>query len=503
MNAVTEPRRSDFVPLARVNNLRDALAHPQFTQRLAQACAGQLSPERMLRVANQAIMRTPNLKDVPIMELLGAIILLASVGLEPNTPLGHAHLIPFAKRGKVFNADTQREEWKVIGYRVEVVIGYSGYIALAYRSGQVSRIHADVVYEGDEFSFEYGSHAHLRHKPTGARNRKPLFAYCHAKLEPAGEEFMVWPWEQVLLSRNNSQGYQQALKAYNRNPKSPQWLMNPWVAHPHQMAAKTLVRAIRNYIPMSLELVRAMAIETAGNKGVDFSDVFQIPAGEEIDASSLPEHTDEMEDGRADEETEETKANDTQTTTVETTKSVVPAQSETAADDAQTDDETETSYPLLNGAGKFISGHVDIIEWAIAFADHSDLDGFDKMRAANYKLFEEAVNDTSDGGAKEIIIQCQQAHSSQRRKDEEEQASLNLNSGEVGVDNEGDAVSFADLPRTRSNSLDHSAILSMIKEDLEHGTAAGDVSERWAEALSAMPASLRLKILKIISSAAK
>jgi recombination protein RecT len=499
MNAVTEPRRSDFVPLARITNLRDALAHPQFTQRLAQACAGQISPERMLRVANQAIMRTPNLKDVPIMELLGAITLLASVGLEPNTPLGHAHMIPFAKRKKVYDADSQREVWKTVGYRVEIVIGYSGYIALAYRSGQVSRIHADVVYEGDEFSFEYGSNAHLRHIPKGDRNRKPLFAYCHAKLEPFGEEFMVWPWEQVLLARNNSQGYQQAVKAYNKNPKSPAWLMNPWVAHPHPMAAKTMVRAIRNYIPMSLELVRAMAIETAGHKGVDFSDVFQIPAGEEIDASYLPERDMEQDDHTEESPQREETGHEEAKNTDENS---VPARDEQAVESATTD-EIETSYALLNGAGKFVSAHVDIVEWAIAFADLSDLDGFDKLRDANFKLFEEAVNDTSEGGAKDIIIQCQQAQASQKRADEEDQASLEL-SGNDQSDGEYArsiaTIDFAELPRTRSNALDHSAILSMVKEELEHGSAAGDVSERWSSAMASMPASLRLKILKILSA---
>jgi recombination protein RecT len=73
----------------------------------------------------------------------------------------------------------------------------------------------DVVYEGDEFSFEYGSAQHLKHRPKGKRVN-PVYAYCHATLTD-GEAFVVLPWDQIIAIRDASQGYRTAIQ-YGKAP---------------------------------------------------------------------------------------------------------------------------------------------------------------------------------------------------------------------------------------------------------------------------------------------
>lgn len=219
-------------PLRQVQSVRELLVNDMAKKQLASVAASHLKPERMMRLMAGAMQKTPKLAECEPITLLGAMMTCASLGLEPNTVLGHAYLIPFKNNRKKIT-------------EVTLIIGYKGMIDLARRSGVVVNIHADVVYAGDEFSFEYGTNQHLRHVPAGPRDN-PTHAYCHAKLVD-GEAFIVLPYEEVLKVRDSSQGYKTAIK-YNDQSA-------PWIKHEHQMARKTAVRALFNELPISVEKV--------------------------------------------------------------------------------------------------------------------------------------------------------------------------------------------------------------------------------------------------------
>ncbi len=279
-NVPAAPTRAQMKPFKDVKTIGEALRHPDMVDRFQQAVPRHLSPERMLRVCALAIQKTPKLADCDMMTLLGGMLGLASLGLEPNTPLGHAYLIPFDKRAKVNGA------WQVVATEVQVIIGYKGYIDLARRSGSMVSIHADVVYEGDTFSFEYGSGMHLKHIPQGAREgRVPVWAYAHAKLQD-GEAFEVLPYAQVLKIRDGSQGYQSALRGRDHNPKG--FAASPWVAHEHEMAAKTMVRRLSKMLPMSIEMANAAALDQMSETGrLDMRALATAPMRELADMSGL------------------------------------------------------------------------------------------------------------------------------------------------------------------------------------------------------------------------
>lgn len=217
-------------PLRQVKTVQELLNNDMARQQLATVAAEHMKPQQMMRLMAGAIQKTPKLAQCEPITLLGAMMTCASLGLQPNTPLGHAYLIPFENKRKGIT-------------EVQLIIGYKGMIDLARRSGSVVNIHADVVYQGDEFSYEYGSNQHLRHVPGGNRDT-PTHAYCHAKLTD-GEAFIVLPYEVVLGIRDQSQGYKTA-KRFNSKD-------TPWIAHEHQMARKTAVRALFNELPISIE----------------------------------------------------------------------------------------------------------------------------------------------------------------------------------------------------------------------------------------------------------
>lgn len=250
-----------FGDVVRSKGIGDVLAHPEMMVRLRQAVPKHMSPDRMLRVLTQAVQKTPDLLKCTTASLLGAMMQLASLGLEPNTALQQAFLIPFKR-----NAKQPDGSWKEI-WEVQVVLGYRGLIDLARRTGSLVSIHADVVYPGDEWTFEYGSHQQLRHVPTGDRSKPPVWAYAHARLSD-GEAFVVMPYNEVLKIRNSAQGFQAALKAKEKyGANSAGYAKNPWVAFEHQMAAKTALRQLSKYLPMSIEFASAAALDELSDAG--------------------------------------------------------------------------------------------------------------------------------------------------------------------------------------------------------------------------------------------
>lgn len=264
-NVAAMPKRSHHGPLKEVKNLQDAFDHPDFMNRIKQAVPKHLSPDRMLAVFVQSVQKTPKLRECNMMSLLGAFLSVASVGLEPNTALQHAHLIPFDKKGK----NPQTGKWEVIRTDVNIIFGYQGLLELAFRSGLLRSVHADVAWEKDEFDFWYGSGANLRHKPLGGTRREgelPVWAYMHANLKGDAEAFEVMPMSDVLAIRDSTQAYSSALyardEANKKGYKIPaSYTEAPWVKHFVPMAKKTVFRAGSKWLPKSIELASAIALD--------------------------------------------------------------------------------------------------------------------------------------------------------------------------------------------------------------------------------------------------
>lgn len=93
-----------------------------------------LTPERFTRMALSAVNNTPELANCTPMSFIAALMNAAQLGLEPNTPLGQAYLIPYKNKGTL---------------ECQFQLGYKGLIDLAYRTGQIQIIQAQAVREFD------------------------------------------------------------------------------------------------------------------------------------------------------------------------------------------------------------------------------------------------------------------------------------------------------------------------------------------------------------------
>jgi len=220
--------------------------------------------DKLIRLALTSLRRNPALMQCSMPSLAASILDCCALGLEFNSPLRQAHIIPF-KNNKTKTVEAQ------------LVIDYHGLIDLHLRSSAVQSIFADVVWEADRWSFSHGTDEHLSHTPAhcAAEERgKRIGVYAYAKLASGGTPF-VWLWEhQVNTIRDE---YSAGYKADKEN--------SPWVTNTDSMWRKTAVRALSTWIPKSADAERARAIdETSSEKpriGEEraFSDAFTNVAG--------------------------------------------------------------------------------------------------------------------------------------------------------------------------------------------------------------------------------
>lgn len=200
-----------------------------------------LSADRMLRIALTEIRKNPDLASCEPMSFLGSVVQAAQLGLEPGSALGHAYLVPF------FNKHTERRE-------VQLIVGYRGLLDLARRSGQIVSISAHAVYDGDEFEFEFGLHEKLKHIPGRDRvskERRLIAVYAIARLKDGGHQVEVMTREEVEAIRKRS-------KASDSGP---------WKTDFDEMAKKTVIRRLFKYLPVSVEIQRAVALDEAASIG--------------------------------------------------------------------------------------------------------------------------------------------------------------------------------------------------------------------------------------------
>jgi recombination protein RecT len=155
----------------------------------------------------------------------------AQLGLEPNTPLGQAYLIPYKNKGTL---------------EAQFQIGYKGLIDLAYRSGQVKTIYAEEVYENDEFEYELGLEPKLVHKPAIKDRGEVIYYYAVFKLVNGGEGFTVMSKEDIT-------------RHMNRFSKAANAGFSPWQTNFSEMAKKTVIKKVLKYAPLSTDIMRSIA----------------------------------------------------------------------------------------------------------------------------------------------------------------------------------------------------------------------------------------------------
>lgn len=209
---------------------------------IERALPKHLTVDRMMRIALTEARKNPELLECEQTSLMGAVIQAAQLGLEPGSALGHCYLIPFNNRKKGMK-------------EVQFIVGYRGMLDLSRRSGACLKVEAYAVYDGDHFDFELGLDAKLKHKPAMPRkpDAKLTHVYAIAELKDGVKQWDVMSFLEVEAIRGRSQS---GGSSYS-----------PWATDYEAMAKKTVIRRLFKYLPVSIEIQKAVGLDEAAERG--------------------------------------------------------------------------------------------------------------------------------------------------------------------------------------------------------------------------------------------
>lgn len=226
---------------------------------IKKALPSVLTPERFTRMVLSALSTNPKLGACTPKSFLGAMMTAAQLGVEPNTPLGQAYLIPYRNHGTD---------------EVQFQLGYKGMLDLAYRSGDVSTVQAHTVCENDRFEYALGLDPKLEHVPARTNRGNPIYYYAVIRMKDGGFCFSVMSKEEIEAHANKySQAYSSSY--------------SPWKTNFDEMAKKTVLKKALKYAPMKTDFVRGMTQDMTVKTEIS-DDMYTV-----ADTSDLVEVSDE------------------------------------------------------------------------------------------------------------------------------------------------------------------------------------------------------------------
>lgn len=146
-----------------VTLLNDLLV--QRKEEIQTALKDTMSADYFRRLVITALGENQKLAKCTMVSIYQSALQSAQLGLEPNTPLQEAYLIPY-------------------GDKCSFQVGRNGWIKLAYRTGLVKYVNAIPVYEGEEFIWQPGKDPEVYHVPDVeiADDARLITAYAVAVL---------------------------------------------------------------------------------------------------------------------------------------------------------------------------------------------------------------------------------------------------------------------------------------------------------------------------------
>lgn len=207
----------------------------KWAKRLVPFLPPDASPVPYFIALSDAARQSPDLYACATPSLVGGLVRTVQTGLRLGVT---CFIVPFKnKKG---------------GNRIPIatwVAHYKGLMELAYDSGLVASIHADVVRDGDKFTVQSGDRPaiiHLHGNPF--EERRILGAYAVAKMTRGG------PSLQAVLGRQYIDSLRQEFSA--------QWNTQKFADVPAWYAKKTAIRQLCNQqLPLSRELRLAVAYD--------------------------------------------------------------------------------------------------------------------------------------------------------------------------------------------------------------------------------------------------
>ena len=229
------------------DNLNSLIKQASFQQAVNAIAGKYLTPERIFKMASLAHSRQPKLGQCTITSFMKEFIKCCELGLDCGGATGQGYLIPY-KNGflsKQANRDI---------FEATFIPGYQGLIEIAYRTGKVTYIDAQIVYAKDLFEYDLGSEPFVKFRPNLDSERGEVkCAFAIVRLLDS-----KYPKIEIM-TKHQLDGIKSRSKAGDSGP---------WKTDEGEMMRKCPIRRIFKFIPKTAEVEKVLE---ADNRMYDFS----------------------------------------------------------------------------------------------------------------------------------------------------------------------------------------------------------------------------------------
>ncbi len=207
-------------------------------ERLATALPEHFTPAKLVQVLSIIAYKTPDLAKCVPESIITSIITAGSLGFDLTPLLGECYLLPIWNKDLVVNGEKG-------AYECQCRPGYKGLAKLALQTGEIKYIDPRIVRDGEEFRVWYDPEVNLFHEPKFDDEARITHIYCMTKLTNDERKIEVMTTAQIEKIRARS-------KCGNSGP---------WVTDWAQMGKKTVFKRQSNYLPRSVKLATAIALD--------------------------------------------------------------------------------------------------------------------------------------------------------------------------------------------------------------------------------------------------
>lgn len=141
-------------------------------QAIAASLPETMPPKRFAQLVFNSVRKTPKLAQCSATSLIGSLLAASTLGLEVDTPLGEAYLVPY-------------------GSDAQLIVGYQGLVKLYRQHPSASVVGSGWVGANDTFEYGFGTQPCLKHVPALGDRGDVVAYWASYTLKDGTSEFVI------------------------------------------------------------------------------------------------------------------------------------------------------------------------------------------------------------------------------------------------------------------------------------------------------------------------
>lgn len=240
---MTQQNQKQLTVFRSETDLKNLLA-TQYMKQIVNFFSDEKQAMKFLSSVMADVQKTPALIQCEPTSLINSYMTMAQLGLMPSGVSGEAYVLPYVKSVQV-----APNKWEKIT-QAQFQLGYQGLVTLFYRAGG-QKIHADIVREKDEFSYENGA---IKHKidifKSNEKRGAAVGAYVIATFN--GEEIVkaMNKDDIVAMGKQFSKSFESKHTPWDEKNDPELWMWK-----------KTVLKQLGKMLPKNETIYRAIAAD--------------------------------------------------------------------------------------------------------------------------------------------------------------------------------------------------------------------------------------------------